>query len=74
MTQSIILSFFIVQWLLILALIYVIVQLKSHIIVLENKIYGQQIAISKLQDDINKISVFLHVNTSKWSRDDILDR
>ena len=68
MTEVIILSIFSVQWLIILILIYVIIQLKMHIIVLENKIHGQQIAINKLQDDITKISVFLNVNTSKWSK------
>ncbi len=54
------------QTALIAILIYVIYELKRHIISLEAKIYGQQLSLQKLQQYINDINKFLNLNTSKW--------
>lgn len=66
MSDIFILAVFSIQVVLIFALIYVIFQLKSHIVLLESKIYGQQISLSKMQDNLNQLNDFLHLNTSKY--------
>lgn len=69
MDNMIILSAFAVHWVLIVILIYVIWQLKSQIILLESKIYGQQLSLTKLQGNVEEINKLLNINfTAKWSK------